>query len=248
MAGDALIGRGFVGKALLAQREFTHIYDKKTITHAMGESFNTVYCAAPGGTKWKANADPIEDLRNTILLIDVILTIRANNFVLISTVDVYYSPVGVHEHDNKGNSSLCYGQHRSMLENIVQTLFSCHLIVRLPNLVGECATKGPLHDIKHSHNLYRLCPNSVYQWYPLNRLVKDCELLDRKDISLANLTSPPIQLGSLCRQLGREDIIKEMNTIHPQRYDVKTLHGGTSRYWIDTPWHDIEEYLEGRAK
>lgn len=71
-------------------------------------------------------------------LIDHLKTVKAKKFILISTVDVFKSPVNVDENSPIILDELKpYGYNRRRLELFVKKNFTSHLIVRLPGLVGS---------------------------------------------------------------------------------------------------------------
>ena len=131
---SALIGStGFVGTTLLSQRAFEHCFHSTDIANIDNKEFDLVICAAAPAKKWYANLHPDEDRACIDSLIDHIKTISAKKFVLISTVDVFKSPINVDENTPIILDELQpYGYNRRRLELFVQDNFQSHLIVRLP--------------------------------------------------------------------------------------------------------------------
>ncbi len=237
MAQDALIGTGFVGSMLLMQRSFDHVFNTKNINKMAGKQFGTVYCAAAPGTKWLANDFPRNDFWKITDLIQSLLTIEAEQFVLISTVDVFNHPV-IGDEYNLTDSIYPYGFNRAYLEKVVSVIFPNHLIVRLPGIVGPGIKKGPLLDLKNDHLVENICPTSLYQWYPGMRLVEDCESLIRGKVRLAHLVTPPLLMKDLCpekahRMLGKSEAF----------YALKTTHAGSSPYLRRTPMKELREAI-----
>src|SRR5262245_19690153 len=95
---DALIGfSGFVGTTLLRQRAFAHLYRSTNIGDIDGRSFDLLICAGAPAQNWIANRDPETDLANIEGLIRHLRQVKCRTFVLVSTVDVFKSAIGVDE-------------------------------------------------------------------------------------------------------------------------------------------------------
>lgn len=237
---DALIGTGFIGSLLRTQRAFETVCDSQNIGRMDNCRFGTVYCAAPSGLKWKANANPEEDNDAVIGLIYHLRQIEAECFVLISTVDVFGTPCGVNEETIPVPMG-AYGNNRRHLEMFVEHLFKRSLVVRLPGIVGAGAKKGPLFDLRYGNEIEKLSRESTHQWYPGDRLLSDCEALLARGISLAHLTTPPVSIGELCEKFC-EKFLEKLGGVAAVKYDVQTVYGNC-KYAGPTPWDDIEEYL-----
>src|SRR5258706_4323211 len=90
---SALIGySGFVGSTLLRQRSFDCIFRATNANELLGRHFGLVVCAAAPAQKWLANREPAADWHNIERLIQNLRSIRADRFVLISTIDVFKQP------------------------------------------------------------------------------------------------------------------------------------------------------------
>jgi len=93
MKNNALVGfSGFVGSTLRKQAEFSSLYRSTNIQDIKNKKFDVVFCAGAPAQKWLANRDPKNDLKNISALIECLKTVRCNQFVLISTVDVFNPP------------------------------------------------------------------------------------------------------------------------------------------------------------
>src|SRR5450830_562145 len=131
---DALIGfTGFVGRTLLKKVNFEALFRSTNINEIADKEFGVVICAGTPAQKWIANREPVADLQNIESLIAHLKTVTCKTFILISTVDVFKSPIGVDEDTPVDEEGLhAYGLHRRMLEKFVESHFPNHLIVRLP--------------------------------------------------------------------------------------------------------------------
>jgi nucleoside-diphosphate-sugar epimerase len=233
--GNALIGfSGFVGGHLDRQLSFESRFNSGTIERMRGKTFETVFCAGVSAIKWLANKEPEKDLHGMVSLLTSLESIRAERFVLISTIDVYADPVGVDEDTVMSTEGLHpYGTHRRLLETFVQERFPLHHIVRLPGLFGDGLKKNVIYDLLHDHEVENINGDAVFQFYNLAGLTKDIGVAINNDLRVVNFATEPItvkDLAACCfdRQLppGAVD--------NPPRYDMKTRHaplfGATGDY------------------
>ena len=94
----ALIGcTGFVGTTLQHAAVFDEGFHSTDIADIDGKSYDLVVGAGAPAKKWLANQKPDEDAEAIDGLISHLKTVKAKTFVLVSTVDVFQSPVGVDE-------------------------------------------------------------------------------------------------------------------------------------------------------
>src|SRR5688572_29777083 len=119
---EALIGyTGFVGGNLAAQHAFTHGYRSRDIGDITGRNFDLIVCAGMPAEQWRANQEPEADRASLTRLVNALARARASRFILISTVDVYPTPVGVDEDTPIDETALQpYGVHRLLLERFVR--------------------------------------------------------------------------------------------------------------------------------
>ncbi|TLU73976.1 NAD-dependent epimerase/dehydratase family protein [Lichenicoccus roseus] len=224
--GDALIGHtGFVGSNLLRRRDFDATYNSSSIGDIDGRRFDAVVCAGAAGVKWWANQNPGEDRVRIEGLMRHLDTIEASHFTLVSTVDVYDTPVGVDEDDEPSPDRLHpYGRNRLMLERHVVDRFADHLVVRLPGLFGPGLKKNAIHDLMHGERLGGIDPASRLQWYPLDRLADDLARARRLGLSRLNLATAPIAMATLCGRLFPDAVIGAGVSGTPAIYDMRTRH------------------------
>ncbi|WP_406736918.1 hypothetical protein [Thioclava sp. GXIMD4215] len=196
---SVIIGNtGFVGSNLCQQTKFDIEINSKNIGDITGGNFDTIVCAGVSAIKWKANQDPSADLLGIKKLTDVLKTVTAKQFVLISTVDVFSDPNGKTEASKVETEGLHpYGLHRFNLERELSNHFpACH-ILRLPALFGSNLKKNILFDLAHKNMLEKINPASSFQWYPLNRLWSDiCSMTDAQ-LPLVHLAVEPIATSKI---------------------------------------------------
>lgn len=146
---DVLIGAtGFVGGALSAQHDFAAAFDSRTIGQARGGAFDMVVCAAAPGSMFEANRFPERDRVRIDNLIDHLSTLKAETFVLISTIAVLAEGgLQADETADQFETEKAYGRHRRVLEVFCADHFPRCLIVRAPALFGSGLKKNFLFDI-----------------------------------------------------------------------------------------------------
>lgn len=232
---NALIGfSGFVGSTLLKQGDFGSLYRSTNIQEIDGKEFDMVVCAAAPAQKWMANREPQADRETIDALVAHLQRIKCNTFVLISTVDVYKSPINVDESTPIDEVGLhAYGLHRRLLEKFVEKQFPNHLVVRLPGLVGPGLRKNVIFDFLNNNNLHAIDGRGVFQFYPMVNLWYDIQTALRAGLRLVNLTAEPIRVTDVSG-LGFGRLFAQELANAPVRYDMQTcyaeLFGVRGRY------------------
>lgn len=196
---NALIGHtGFVGSNLLAQQPFGATFNSSNIASIRGRGFDHVICAGVSAVKWWANKNADEDRRRIEALIADLDTITADRFTLISTIDVYATPLGVTEADAPVLEGLhAYGLNRAMLERHIAARFPVHHIIRLPGLFGDGLKKNAIFDMMHTNMLDAINPASAFQWYPLDRLSADIATAAGAGLAMLNVATEPLATGTI---------------------------------------------------
>lgn len=222
---NALIGyTGFVGSTLLKQAHFNHLYRSTNITDIRHQSFDTVVCAGAPAQKWLANKEPLADKAKIEVLIDHLKTIKCRLFILISTVDVFQSPLGVDETTIVNEENLHpYGLHRRYLEKFVESHFEHYLIVRLPGLIGPGLRKNIIFDFLNQNNMNLIESRNVFQFYPMVNLWSDIQIALTHRLPLIHLTAEPISVSHIAQQGFGLNFTQELSNplVH---YDMKTCH------------------------
>lgn len=232
----ALIGHtGFVGGTLLAAERFTHGFNRSNIEAMRGARFDEVVCAGLPSVKWRANAEPEPDRAAIAALLAVLETVRADRFVLISTIDVYPDPSQPLDETAAlaGETNDAYGRHRLEVEQFVTARFPDHAVVRLPALFGDRLKKNALFDLLHDNMLERINPAATTQWYPTRRLHADLVRVVGTGLRLVNLVTEPIVLRDIISRFFPNAKVGPESEPAPH-YDLRTRHaalfGGTSPY------------------
>lgn len=232
---NALIGySGFVGSTLLKQTEFSTLYRSTNIHDIENREFELVVCAGAPAQKWIANREPENDLKNIEALLDPLRTIKCKTFVLISTVDVFKTPIGLDEDTPVEEAGLHpYGLHRRRLEKFVEQNFPNHLIMRLPGLVGPGLRKNVIFDLLNNNNLHTIESRGVFQFYPMANLWSDIQTALNANLSLVHLAAEPISVADVSFKGFGKPFTQELSG-QPSRYDMQSRYaevfGTTGRY------------------
>lgn len=223
---DALIGyTGFVGSNILAQRRFEALYNSRNISDIQKKRFDLIVCAGAPGTKWLANKNPKKDKKSIDNLISNLRKVEAKRIILISTVDVYPPPKQGYE-DSPIDFSILkpYGRHRLLLEQFVAKHFSAVHIIRLPALFGFGLKKNFIYDLIHDSALELTHCKSILQFYDLNDLWKDVEIVLRNNLALVNFVTEPIVAEEVARYCFGKEFINRTDK-DPAEYDIRTKYG-----------------------
>jgi dTDP-4-dehydrorhamnose reductase len=228
----ALIGStGFVGGNLLREYPFAARYHSANIETIRGGHFDLVVCAGAPAVKWKANQDPTADRACIGRLMTALEGVRAEHFVLISTVDVYGQADGVDE-DCPPTGATPYGQHRLELEQFAAQHFRS-LIVRLPALFGQGLKKNAIYDLLHINQIDKIDSRAVFQFYNVRRLGSDIRLATGAGLSLVHLATQPVSMAEVARSAFGMEWSNHLPAT-PSAYDLRTRHaalyGGAEGY------------------
>ena len=247
-----LIGySGFVGSNLARDREFSDLYNSRNIQDIRGEKFSSVICAGVSAVKWRANKEPKADLAAIEALISHIDTITADEFILISTIDVYGAKNGPTEAGLSDNVSPdAYGGHRFHLEQWVRRRFPHASVVRLPGLFGPGLKKNIIYDLLHDNMIDQINPADQLQWYPVVRLADDLDAIRRSGISQINISPAPVTNRRLIDTCFPHKSVADKGP-GKVAYDVRTAHadvlGGQGSYHFqpDEVLRDLAGYVAG---
>lgn len=145
---NALVGyTGFVGSNLFESGAFDAAYNSQNIQMAFGTNPDLLVYAGVRAEKYLANNDPGMDLDLIKTAENNILRINPKKIVLISTIDVFKTPLGVDENTSIDMNGLHpYGYNRFLLECWVKDYFKDVLVVRLPGLFGKNIKKNFIYD------------------------------------------------------------------------------------------------------
>jgi len=230
----ALIGHtGFVGSNLARLTHFDSCYNSSNIDSIAGSEFDLLVIAGVRAEKWIANANPEQDKAGIDRLLGAVKTVRAKQVILISSVDVFLTPIGVDEATSVVTDDLhAYGRHRFWLEQELARRFPT-LVARLPGLYGKGIKKNVIHDFLRNHETHKIDSRGVFQFYGLHRLWADLELALKHKLELIHLPTEPVSVAEVAlAAFGKE--FKNHVVDKPARYDIRTRHatllGGVGAY------------------
>jgi hypothetical protein len=228
----AVIGHtGFVGGTICRQAPVSARFNSTNIEEIRGRSFETIVCAAAPGQKWKANREPEADLASIRRLLASLGEAHADNFILVSTVDVYNNTDAVDETTSIQSDALePYGKHRYLLEVRARQLYPRVTIVRFPGLFGRGLKKNFVYDLLNDNSLHLTHSESVFQFYDMDGLWADVQTVVRHDLPLVNFATEPVKAKDVARVCFGIEFDND-NGKPPERYDMRTRHGaifGTS--------------------
>lgn len=224
---SVLIGHtGFVGSLLARRMSFDLAVNRANLAELSGRRVERVVCAGLPAAKWLANRDPAADLDNVRRLCDVLDTVEARTFVLLSTIDVYPLTSEADESFEPGGSpNHAYGTHRLQFEAFVRQRFAHALIIRLPALFGPGLRKNVLFDLLHGNQLELINPDSRFQWYPLERLPQHMTVAERHGLRLVNLFPEPVVTRTILDRFFASVTVGQ-RAQPAAHYDLRTRHAG----------------------
>ena len=239
---NALIGHtGFVGGNLLRQGQFDALFNSRNINTIRGREFELLVSAGAPAAKWIANREPEQDRAQMQQLMDYLGAVRAHRAVLISTIDVYDSPVGVDENSEPHRGGGCaYGHHRLWLEQFFCEHFDDLLIVRLPGLFGNGLKKNLIYDFLHDNRLHVINAQSVFQFYSLDDLWADIQIAQRAGVRLINFATEPVSVAEVAREAFGFEFTNPEPPDPPARYDFRSRHAAL--------YGDSDGYLRDREQ
>ena len=144
----ALVGyTGFVGSNIFSKTIFDGVYNSKNIEDAFGTQPDLLIYAGLRAEKYLANNSPEKDNELICNAAENIERIAAKKLVLISTIDVFKTPVNVDENSAIDTTNLApYGLKRYRLELWAREMYPDALIIRLPGVFGENIKKNFIYD------------------------------------------------------------------------------------------------------
>ena len=247
----ALIGyTGFVGSNLKQQYNFAYHYNSKNIKEMEKQEYDLVVCAGVSAVKWIANSQPEMDLANIQSLQNVLSSVSAKQFILISTIDVYPVTEGKDERfDCSSMQNHAYGKHRLAFEEFCKEVFKNCIIVRLPGLFGCGLKKNVIYDLLNDNCLEMINTKSSYQYYYLKNLWKDIQTTAENQISLINLFTAPISTKVILTTFFPSKIVgkKAVPEGHYDLYSKYARHWGHDGNYIYTEsevMRQLSEFIE----
>jgi nucleoside-diphosphate-sugar epimerase len=238
-----LIGHtGFVGSNLARLTHFDSCYNSSNIDSIAGEEFDLLVCAGVRAEKWMANRNPDQDKAGIDRLLDALKDVRATQVILISTVDVFLTPIGPDEGTTVVTEGLhAYGRHRFELEQELARRFPT-LVARLPGLYGRGIKKNVIHDFLKDHETHKIDSRGVFQFYGLHRLWEDLQLAMSHKLELIHLPTEPVSVAEVAQAAFGKEFTNHV-VDNPVRYDIRTKHAqllGGVRPYLENKLAELE--------
>lgn len=216
---------GFVGSNLLQFYKFDKFYNSKNFEEAKNTHFDILYFCGIPAVKWHANKYPDHDFETINRIKTILNTITCNKIILISTIDVYeITDIGKthgstlnEDYDCNFEINHTYGRNRYLFEKFISDRFQNHHIIRLPALFGKGLKKNIIYDLIHNNQIENIPYNSAFQWYNLDRLSSDIDIVVKNNIKVCNLFTEP---------LDTKDIIQIFNKVFNKDYEFQIEHLG----------------------
>ena len=275
----ALVGyTGFVGSNIDRKADFDARYNSKNIADAYGTKPDFLVYAGVRAEKYLANHAPDKDLETIREAFENIRRIEPKRLVLISTADVYKTPVNVDEQTPIDTENLhAYGLNRYYLEQWVREEYPEATIIRLPGLYGTGIKKNFVYDYikripfmltekkfaeltaqddyiapyyEDQGNGFLKChyeteeerlklkayferigfsalqftdSRSQFQFYPLDRLWDDIQIVLKAGLKLINIVTEPTTAAEVYEYVCGQRFVNEMNKA-PAVYDIHTAY------------------------
>jgi hypothetical protein len=223
--GRAIVGySGFVGSNLLQFYKFDYFYNSKNFHEAKNMQFDELYFCGVPAVKWYANKFPEEDFIVLNNIKNILGTIKANKIILISTIDVYeYIGSKVNEdYDCDIFNNHTYGVNRYLFELYVKERFGSYHIIRLPALFGKGLKKNIIYDLINNNQVNNIEINTVFQWYDLNWLKNDIDIIVKNDIKICNLFTEPLETIEIINLFDYK--VSQFKTKSNLTYNLKTKY------------------------
>lgn len=240
----AIVGyTGFVGSNLLQFYKFDYFYNSKNFIEAKNMEFDEIYFCGVPAVKWYANKFPDEDKCVIENIKSVLKTIKVKKIILISTIDVYeYTNSGVDEdYDCDIFNNHTYGSNRYLFENFVKKQFDNYHIVRLPALFGKGLKKNIIFDLLNNNQIENISKDTLFQWYDLNWLKNDIDLIIKNDIKICNLFTEPLPTLDIIKLFDLP--IEEFKNKSKLIYNVKTKYSNIFDSSVEGYIRDKESVL-----
>jgi hypothetical protein len=190
---------GFVGGYLYEAFPDAETFNSTNLSSVAGRSFDLFLCACVPAVKWRANAEPEQDLAAVLQIQGSLHGVRACSvFVLISTIDV------------EACAREPYGKHRLLMEEWCLKRFDDARVIRLPALFGLGLKKNILFDLLNARLLDKIDPRSVFQWYDMRWLKGDVEHVLSSGAKLAKCYSDPVETRAII-----DELFPEVSVGHP---------------------------------
>jgi len=221
----AIVGyTGFVGSNLLQFYKFDYFYNSSNFHEAANLEFDELFFCGVPAVKWYANKYPEYDTSTINNIKQILKTIKAKKIILISTIDVYEYTDLEYTEDYKCDilNNHTYGINRYMFEDFIQKNFTNYHIIRLPALFGKGLKKNIIYDLITNNNIQNISTSTYFQWYDLNWLKNDIDIIIKQNIDICNLFTEPISTFEIIKLFDYP--VENFNNNSNLKYNTKTKY------------------------
>lgn len=244
----SVIGSGYLANRIKEQLPNVELFGRERIDH-ISISHETIIVAAPTGNRLCVNANPEKDFNDCQHIINMLVNLKYQNLIYLSTVDVYHARKSINDNLHDRSPTHGYGANRYYLETQISRLPNSY-IARLPSLCHSTIKKNILYDLLHNQWLDSISLQSTIQWYPITNLGNDLTKILNHGLKKVNLTSAPILNHSIITKFCPWLLDKlGKNNVPSVCYDIKTGHTNTG-YWIDDDliWNNFADFFRSIDK
>ncbi len=235
----AIVGaKGFIGSNLAKFFINCEGYTRENISNLKTSKTKTIILAAAPAKKWKANKYPVEDMNEVKNVYDSIAGIKAQNCILISTIDIFPTNYEFDEDSIPPTTFVQgYGNNRAWLETRIRERFERTLVVRLPGMYGLGLKKNILFDLQQKRSDIKF-PNPLdeFQWLDVQDLGYLICIAYNQNLETLNVSTEPTIIGEIAKSVfGFELEAKIENPIlyrMSSKY-VSQMIGKNSPYFFD---------------
>jgi sugar phosphate isomerase/epimerase len=222
---NAIVGyTGFVGSNLLKFYKFDYFYNSSNFSDAKNKKFDTIFFCGVPAVKWYSNKFPEEDFDVLKNIQNILGTIKAKKLILISTIDVYeYIESQQNEdYDCDFINNHTYGKNRYLFELFVKKTFDNHHIIRLPALYGLGLKKNIIYDLMNNNQIEKIERNTKFQWYNLDWLKNDIDIIIKNNIQICNLFTEPLETIEIIKLFDYD--LDKYKSESKMTYNLKTKY------------------------
>jgi sugar phosphate isomerase/epimerase len=234
---------GFVGSNLLQFYKFDYFYNSKNFHEAENMEFDELFFCGVPAVKWYANKFPEEDVNVIQNIKSILKNVKAKKIILISTIDVYeYTNSKVDEdYDCDIFNNHPYGVNRYLFEDFVKKQFDNYHIIRLPALFGKGLKKNIIYDLLHNNQIENISKDTIFQWYDLNWLKNDIDIVIQNNIQICNLFTEPLSSLEIVKLFDYP--IEDFKNKSKLVYNIKTKHSNLFHSSVEGYIRDKESVL-----
>jgi sugar phosphate isomerase/epimerase len=248
---SAIVGySGFVGSNLLQFYKFDHYYNSKNFYEAQNMEFDLLFFCGVPAVKWYANKFPEEDHNILQNIKQILETIKVKKIILISTIDVYeyIESQETEDYDCDIFNNHAYGVNRYLFEDFIKKKFNDYHIIRLPALFGKGLKKNIIFDLINNNQVKNIEKNTKFQWYNLDWLKNDIDIVINNNIRICNLFTEPLETIEILKLFHHDQTQYKIES--KMTYNLKTKYSKLFNSSVDgyirnktDVLNDIKKYL-----